>query len=49
MQQKRGFAMTIMRKPLPSHRASRRYFRRMLAKWLKHAPEVPEPNTGRRV
>jgi hypothetical protein len=48
MLRKRGLNMTPLRRDLPSHRASRRYFGRMLEKWLKSARELPAPDWKKR-
>lgn len=48
MLRKRGLAVAGMRRDLPAHRASRRYFMRMLSKWLRHVPRVAEPDGRRR-
>jgi hypothetical protein len=48
MYRKRGLNMTPLRRALPSHRASRRYFERMLGKWLKSARELPAPDGKKR-
>jgi hypothetical protein len=48
MLRKRGLNMTPLRRDLPSHRASRRYFVRMIDKWLRSARELPAPDGKKR-